>query len=397
MHILFACNSMQLGGAERYTMDAANILAEYDEIEVSVAFSGPVVHEPGFHPKVKICKLESTKGKLGYKRLFKDRKTYTTILNYATKNKVDFINTTMTGVGVWCWLVGRRLGIPVIHTPMRVPRYNHDLDRKITSSALGPAFTRGLNLHFLALSDFYAWDIKETMQVPEDRIHTVSLGVELGEHLPEPGKEALREELGLGDSPILGAVARFERVKGTHKLLAAAPALLEVCPNAKFLLVGDGSEREDLEKMVDELGVRDSVVFTGWRTDTADMIRLMDIYIQSTDAPNLGLSAIQAMSCGRAIAVFAKDELEARMAKDTAVEGVNGLIIPTNEPEKAGRMLGELLNQPQKLEAYGKASRELAEDRFSLQSHAQRLIELSQKMLKKNKKKGLLRDILKFS
>lgn len=135
---------------------------------------------------------------------------------------------------------------------------------------------------------------------------------------------------------------------------------------------------------VRDLQVQDNVIFAGWRTDTVEMMALMDAYIQTGDGPNLGLSALQAMAQAKPLVVFASDELEKRMAEDTVQEGINGYIVPTKEPEKAGEIIGRMLTNSQKIKEMGLASRQLAEERFDWDLHVSKVIEVYEKLRSKS-------------
>jgi glycosyltransferase involved in cell wall biosynthesis len=73
------------------------------------------------------------------------------------------------------------------------------------------------------------------------------------------------------------------------------------------------------------------------------------------------------------------------MAADTIQGGINGHIVPTKEPEKAGEIIGRMLMNSQKIKEMGLASRKLAEEKFDWQSHVSKVIEIYQKLQDKSK------------
>ena len=79
--------------------------------------------------------------------------------------------------------------------------------------------------------------------------------------------------------------------------------------------------------------------------------------------------------------VFAADELEERMASDTVHQGVNGYIVPTNEPDKAGEIIGKMLSDSKLLKEMGLASRKIAEERFDWRCHVSKVIEIYQRLI----------------
>ena len=387
MHVLLVCHAMRLGGAERYTMDLANNLVERG-IKVTVAYGGPVLHKPGFADEVKHLEINVVRGHISLLRLIADLPVGKRLYRFIRDSDVDIVNTMMMDCGFWCWLAGRYLGVPNVHTQMQVFRHNTGLERFLFGSRVGTKLLRFLRFNFLAMSDYYAWEYANIGKVPTGRIHTASMGIDLNKFVPKLADDKIREELGLGNGPVIGAIARLQRVKGCHKIIAAMPTVLQICPETQLLLVGDGPQRQALEDQAKELGVEDNVIFTGWRTDTLEMNAQMDVYIQTTDGPNLGLSPLQAMSQAKAQVVFTEDELEEKMAKDTVQEGVNGYIVPTNEPRKAGEIIGKMLTDRQKLKKMGLASRRLAEEKFDWDLHVSKVIEIYQELIDKNRDVG---------
>ncbi len=376
MHVMLLCNEMRLGGAERYTIDLANSLIERG-VTVTMSYDGPVTHVPGPLPQVRRFEPgRSSQRGLGLRRLYVDREVGKRVARYVRDEKVDVINTVMLDTGIWAWLAGRLHHVPVFHTPMGVVPTLARLEKAMVSTRSGRGFIRAMRVWFIAISRYYGWELVNRTRIPESVIRYANLGTNLRAFQPRPANPELRAALGLSDGPVLGIIARLDAVKGHHKLMAAMPAIVRECPNAQWLLVGDGPQRTVLEAQAESLGVRDRCIFTGWRTDTSDLMALCDVYVQTTDGPNLGLSALQALAQGRALAVFAADPLEERMAADTVVEGVNGHTVPTGHPEQAGQTIGRLLADRERFERMGQASRRLAEEQYDWELHTARVLDI---------------------
>jgi O-antigen biosynthesis protein len=115
----------------------------------------------------------------------------------------------------------------------------------------------------------------------------------------EEGRHRLRSEFGVSDEQLLvGSVARFSFQKGHEYMVEAIPAILESFPEARFLLVGDGPEREKIVQKVADLGLQDKVLFAGARRDIADVLSAMDVFLLSSIFEGLPLSVLEAMAVG---------------------------------------------------------------------------------------------------
>jgi glycosyltransferase involved in cell wall biosynthesis len=373
---------MALGGAERYIIDLANSLVERG-IKVTMAYEGPVLHKLGpvdeiRHLEIKLCRRL---GKLGVFRPFFDWPLGFRFYNYIRKADVDIVNTVMMDTGMWSWLAARFLGVPIVLKPMHVFSNYSGYERFLIGTRFGVNIVKFLRLNFLPGSDYAAWELTNIVGVPPKRVYIARMGVDLHKFRPKAADNRIRKELGLVPGPVIGSIGRLYRVKGCHKIISAMPAILRVCPETQLLIVGDGSEREALERQAKELQVLDNVIFAGWRTDTVEMTALLDVYVQTTDGPSLGISVLQALAQAKPLVVFAADELEKKMAAGAVQDGVNGHIVPTNEPDKAGETIGRMLADSRRLKEMGLASRKLAEEKFDWDLHVSKVVEVYEKLI----------------
>jgi glycosyltransferase involved in cell wall biosynthesis len=132
--------------------------------------------------------------------------------------------------------------------------------------------------------------------------------VDLDEFDPEAYSGApkeLRDELGLGDAgPVVGTIGNVNPAKGHQYLIEAVPDILEQFPDAKFLIVGPKLQSqhhyfEKLQEMVAGLDIEDAVQFTGWRSDTPELLSLFDLFVlpSITEACPIVVLEAMAMQC----------------------------------------------------------------------------------------------------
>jgi glycosyltransferase involved in cell wall biosynthesis len=123
---------------------------------------------------------------------------------------------------------------------------------------------------------------------------------------PDDSKEnaAVRREFGIPDgSHLVGSVVRVAPQKDFETLAAGAAKVLERYPDTRFLIVGDHSSDESLRihlervtQRLHELGIADSFVFTGYRTDVPRLIGAMDICVLCTHREGFPLSILEFMA-----------------------------------------------------------------------------------------------------
>ena len=114
-----------------------------------------------------------------------------------------------------------------------------------------------------------------------------------------PGKRTkMREQLGLKNELIVGHVGRFNQPKNHPFLLAVFSSLLKQEPNAVLLLVGDGEDMPKIRARAQELGIADHVRFLGVRSDVADLMQAMDVFVFPSLYEGLPVTMVEAQASG---------------------------------------------------------------------------------------------------
>lgn len=133
-----------------------------------------------------------------------------------------------------------------------------------------------------------------------ERIAVIPLGLDLAPFLTCAHRAGrLRAELGLSPrTPLVGLVARLVPIKGVDLFLRAASLVRERIPDVRFLVVGDGPEREALEDQAAALGLEDAVRFLGWRHDLPALYADLDLLALSSRNEGTPLCLLEAMAAG---------------------------------------------------------------------------------------------------
>ncbi len=132
------------------------------------------------------------------------------------------------------------------------------------------------------------------------RICTVPLGVDLVPFLNrQRGDAGFREELGFGASTrLVGIVARLVPIKGVDVFLSAAGQVADALPDVRFVVIGDGELRAELESTAGETKLGDRVRFTGFRDDMARIYGSLDLSVLSSHHEGLPVALLESVACG---------------------------------------------------------------------------------------------------
>ena len=178
--------------------------------------------------------------------------------------------------------------------------------------------------------------------------------------------EKLRTELGIDRSgPVVGTIANINPAKGHQYLLEAVPSILEKFEDATFLFVGAKLESQQryfrrLQNTVDRLGIKDSVQFTGWRSDTPELLSLLDLFVlpSLTEACPVVVLEAMAMQCP----VVATD---VGGVKELLPSEAYGHVVPPEQSQPLADAMLESLAAPTRRVSRTENARNRVQNRFS--------------------------------
>lgn len=201
--------------------------------------------------------------------------------------------------------------------------------------------------------------------VPPNRIRVVYEGVP-DRPSGADGREAL-EAMGVPrDAPVVGNVAALTGHKDHATLLEAAALLRGRMPEVRFVFVGEGELRVELEARRRALGLEDRVVFAGFRHDVDRLIPAFTVFCLSSHMEGLGTSLLDAMAFARPVVATAAGGIP-----EAVEDRVTGRLVPPRQPAALADALAEVLGDASALKAMGEAGRRRFEERFT----AERMVE----------------------
>jgi glycosyltransferase involved in cell wall biosynthesis len=160
----------------------------------------------------------------------------------------------------------------------------------------------------------------------------------------------------------VGVVGRLELEKGHPTLLEAWPLVLEACPSAYLLIVGEGSRLDALHDIARTQGIEHHVVFTGRRDDIPAVTAAFDVAVLPSYREAQGLTILEAMALSRPVVASNVGGIP-EMIED----GVTGLLVPPQDPPALAGAIVRLLNDHQLADVLGRAGHDLVHDRFCVE------------------------------
>lgn len=199
---------------------------------------------------------------------------------------------------------------------------------------------------------------------PASKFAVIRLGIELDQRVG--GSNGTREEtrrvLGLGGDPfVVGWVGRMTAVKRTDLVMRAFRALVDRGVDARLLLVGDGPDRDDLERQAHDLGVMKRCLFLGYQDDVARFYEAIDVLLLPSVNEGTPVSVIEALAAERpAVATRVGG------TPDVIRDGVDGFLVDSADPDELADRLAELARDPTRRAAMGAAGRARVLERYAV-------------------------------
>ncbi len=111
-----------------------------------------------------------------------------------------------------------------------------------------------------------------------------------------------KQDLGLGaDDLVVGMIACFKPQKAPQDFIKAASCVHKILPQVKFLLVGDGLLRKDIEKLIYAYNLQTRVILTGWRQDIPGILSAIDVFVLTSLWEGLPISVLEAMASAKPV------------------------------------------------------------------------------------------------
>jgi len=160
-----------------------------------------------------------------------------------------------------------------------------------------------------------------------------------------------KEELNIKqDELVIGKVSSLEPRKGYKFAIRAAQKIIRKNnKDIRFLFVGEGNRRAELEGMAKGLGLDDRIIFTGFRSDIDELMGIFDIFIFTSLMEGVPQVLVQAAAAGRPIVSF-----EVEGAKEIIKEGINGFIVPPRDIDGLAEKVTYLLSNSEKAKEMGR-------------------------------------------
>ena len=216
----------------------------------------------------------------------------------------------------------------------------------------------------IAVSHFTKRELLEYYKVPEKKIRVIHNGVNVNKFKPAKDKRKIKEALGFNpDDLAIVSVGRLYARKGLFTLIESMPAVVKRFKNAKFIISGKGQsgEMRKLINYADRIGVKDSIIFTGYYPDKKlpKLYQAADVFAFSTFYEHHPFAVLEALSTGLPVVTTRVGGIP-----ETIESGKNGFLVEPFNPKQFAERILYLLEHPAEASEMGSLARKTILERF---------------------------------
>lgn len=176
------------------------------------------------------------------------------------------------------------------------------------------------NTKLIAVGEMVKKNLVEYYGIPNEQVTVIHNAIKPfdGKISPIPLLTEYREN----GYKIIGNVGRLSEQKGMEYFINAVPGVIEKFPKTKFVIVGDGEDKDKLVNMVKQMNLDEYITFLGYRSDIQNVMSQMDFIVLSSLWEGLPLTPIEAFSVGKTVVATAVDG-----TPEIVQNGINGILI----------------------------------------------------------------------
>lgn len=356
--VLHIIQSLDNGGCENMLLRTLSLVTDFEHVLITLHKEGEL------SDKFKEKEFEIIN--IGQNGFF-DLTAYFRLIKTVKKIKPDIIITYLFHADI----IGRIIiqfftkyrTIPFLRTTYNHPRYwIARLFEKITKY-----FVRQYLANSESVKTFYV----ENIGVEKEKITVIPNGIDVDFYDSLERDWDLRMGLGIENNDfVIICVSNLHINKGHKYLLEAFKQLCtsphfqggELKRGLKLLLVGDGSEKVNLQKQIENYQSKNNILFLGKRTDVPQLLKISDIFILPTLFEGMSNAIMEAMTCG--LAVITTDIPENRILIEN---NINGLLVPIQNSSVLIQAIQQMRESPEMKKQLSKEAKITIQNYFSLE------------------------------
>ncbi len=284
------------------------------------------------------------------------------------QKNIEIIHSQGARADFFARVAARLASVPALVSTIAMPVEGFDVGsiKKIIYIVLDRFSERFVD-RYIVVSEALRKRLIEKHKIPSKKIVKIYNGVEIDSDasrlMPDVRKKIMEELMIPENAMLAGTIGRLVWQKG---LIYFIQAIKEInarwkMQDVRYLIVGEGKERNNLEQIINKLGLSDKVIFTGFCNDIKEILYSLDVFVLPSIREGQPIALLEAMATGTPIVAT---DIEG--VNETIVDGITGILVPPKNPSALAEAIVCLLKDKKKAQEMGQAGRMVVEEKFNL-------------------------------
>jgi len=348
-HVLLVLDQIpkSLGGGERIVLRLAALLPQYGYRVSILCFSAHPESSALQSPPcpIYLLPLKRTYDLTAFRAALDLRR-------FIQQNRIQIVQTFFESSDLWAGAITRAMSSAKLIWSRRdmgiLRTRKHSIAYRLLANAPDAVFT---------VSEQVRRHCIDVDGVDPNRVQTIYSGLNLS------GWSEIDRPTKTSGNLIVTTVGNIRRVKGHDLFIRAAASIAPQFPGVRFTIAGDVLEPDyfiELQQLIRDLNLSDRFHFTGGVTNLREHLATSNIFVLPSRSEGFSNAIIEAMAASLpVVATNVGGNAEA------VIDGVNGFIIPLEDPAALSAAVSRLISKPSLAKAMGKAGRSLVEEKFT--------------------------------
>lgn len=373
--VLFLIDTLEVGGAETSILEIASRLKKWKPVVISI-YKGDALIERFREKEIKVYTLDSEKK-------FNISEGLTSIGEIIREEKPDVIHATLFRAEQFSRILGPKYKIPVINSFVN-DSYSQERYRNLD-------FLGGIKLKvyqffdritasrvdkFMSITKAIIPNNANALKINPKNIDVIYRGRDISS-FRKKGSIQLEQLGNLNNGPVILTVSRLLKRKGYIESIKAMAKVINIRPDVKYLIAGEGHDRPVFEKLIARLELEKNVQLLGNRSDVPGLLQRADIFLFPSHYEGQGGALVEAMIMGTPIIAARIPVIE------ESVEDLKSALLfePKDVEDLSNKILWALENS-KNMRQIGENAKSVAEERFDIEVVASEHEKLYNKVLK---------------
>ncbi len=223
---------------------------------------------------------------------------------------------------------------------------------------------------FIVVSEALRMRLVRKHLIPHKKVIKIYNGVEVNPDVEseiEDVRNKIMHEFMIPQNTVLvGTIGRLVWQKGLPYFIQAirhiANSKWQMVDKIKYLIVGEGKERKNLELKIKKLGLSSRVIFTGFRKDVKEILSALDIFVLPSIREGQPIILLEAMAMSKPIVAT---DIEG--VNETVVDDLTGILVQPKDSSALAEAIVSLLKDSKKAQEMGQMARKAVEEKFNIE------------------------------